>query len=664
MAKPSIGELVSPITEADVESVTELLGLSDLDEPRRAFLRTMATLDVSACPGSGKTTLVVAKLALLAQQWTSRTQGICVLSHTNVGKEEIERRLGGTELGVRVSHYPHFIDTIHGFINRFLAIPWMLSHGYQLTAIDDDITTAVRRRHLGPDYHAVRTFLDNRRQPLQSLRIASADLSRPLGDDFPAGPHTNTHKSLTFALQQTAKDGYFRFEEMFLFADALLAEHPTVAKVLAQRFPFVLIDEMQDTSAVQNRYLLNVFPRQDSSICVQRVGDENQTIFDYGGPPDQEAFPDPDRTLSLSSSFRFDQSIADRASRFAVTALTPPGLRGTRKAEQQPQAPKHTIFIFPDDNPARVITAFGALVLTALPSQLIDGRRVAAVGEVHAPDSEVGPGHRKFPKTVAHYCDGYTLQAARRSPEPRLLVDRFRVAQSMRRRGDPLSIAVDLIAAGVIRIANASMTSPTIRSGDRPHRRLERLLIDDSETRDRYRSMLAHYVVNGKEFTRSSWAQIRTELSLTAATLASRTSIPAHAAESLEWAPPLAGTDRPSESATNAVRCSDGRGSLDVHLSSIHAVKGQTHLATLLLETFNYEHSLKSVIPWLIGDRIGGQGCNDRTTKRLRLIYVAMTRPTHLLCLALPESSLGPPATRPLIRERLADAGWNIEELP
>lgn len=120
MIAPS--DLIGPITDDDIEWARGLLKLQTLDAQRRAFLKSLTTLDVSACPGSGKTTLVVAKLAILARKWKSTTRGICVLSHTNVAREEIAHRLGNTDVRQRLLGYPHFIDTIHGFVNRFLAV--------------------------------------------------------------------------------------------------------------------------------------------------------------------------------------------------------------------------------------------------------------------------------------------------------------------------------------------------------------------------------------------------------------------------------------------------------------------------------------------------------------------------------------------------------------
>ena len=93
---------IDPVTDDDIDWVCQLMKLDPLDAPRRNFLKSLTTTDVSACPGSGKTTLVVAKLAILARKWKSNTRGICVLSHTNVAREEIEHRLGSTDVGQRL----------------------------------------------------------------------------------------------------------------------------------------------------------------------------------------------------------------------------------------------------------------------------------------------------------------------------------------------------------------------------------------------------------------------------------------------------------------------------------------------------------------------------------------------------------------------------------
>lgn len=81
-----------------------------------------------------------------------------------------------------------------------------------------------------------------------------------------------------------------------------------------------------------------------------------------------------------------------------------------------------------------------------------------------------------------------------------------------------------------------------------------------------------------------------------------------------------------------------------IRLGSIHSVKGETHTATLVLDTFYYAHHFTELKPWLLGDRSGGlkvkkkgapQLESSRLLGRLKLHYVAMTRPSHLLCVAM-----------------------------
>jgi hypothetical protein len=134
----------------------------------------------------------------------------------------------------------------------------------------------------------------------------------------------------------------------------------------------------------------------------------------------------------------------------------------------------------------------------------------------------------------------------------------------------------------------------------------------------------------------------------------------------LAWRPlHVDGLDDSSSAASlNAFRVQTQDCRVDILLSSIHAVKGQTHLSTLVLETFNRQHVLKTLMPWLTGRRTGAQArTSDLVQKRLRMAYVAMTRPSHLLCLALPRSSLGQQGEVTANLASLATMGWKVVEL-
>jgi len=127
------------ITIDDIDAVAKAERLN-FDEVRISVLKAMHSIDVQACPGSGKTTLIAAKLILLAKNWPFNCQGICVLSHTNVAKDEIINRLkrSSTIVAQHLLSYPHFIGTIQEYVGKFVAFPLIRSKGIPIKLVDTD----------------------------------------------------------------------------------------------------------------------------------------------------------------------------------------------------------------------------------------------------------------------------------------------------------------------------------------------------------------------------------------------------------------------------------------------------------------------------------------------------------------------------------------------
>jgi superfamily I DNA/RNA helicase len=138
------------VTNADIGRAERLLlpeGCT-FNEERRDFIKCMESHDVVACPGSGKTTALLAKLLILASHMPfSNGRGICVLTHTNVAINEIKQRAGGAADALFV--HPNFFGTIQAFVNRFLAIPvYRNIHRQPVDAIDNDhFFAAIRARY-------------------------------------------------------------------------------------------------------------------------------------------------------------------------------------------------------------------------------------------------------------------------------------------------------------------------------------------------------------------------------------------------------------------------------------------------------------------------------------------------------------------------------------
>ena len=316
------------VTDDDICWASNLLNLpkdafhgKDGSDPRQAVLKSLEEMDVAACPGSGKTTLLVAKLAILAEKWRDNTRGLCVLSHTNAARKEIETKLGNTTAGRRLLSYPHFIGTIHGFVNEFLAIPLLRSRGYQIKMIDTDLSQKRRWLALPPN---TRAGLETNGYGPPILSVKSPDFGigpvcwgkkrTPLRSD------TDTYKKIRDVCRQSSMDGYFCYDEMFVWAGDLMDKVPGVVEVLRNRFPLLFIDEAQDNTEDQSAILHRIFLGGGGTVIRQRFGDANQAIFNFVGYKGAESdFPD-DRikTIDLPTSHRFGQTIADLADPLAL----------------------------------------------------------------------------------------------------------------------------------------------------------------------------------------------------------------------------------------------------------------------------------------------------------------------------------------------------------
>ena len=96
---------VPVIGAGDLDALHDLTpDLNFNDHERRTVLLENQSRDINAAPGSGKTTVLAAKLLMLSRRWTSSRAGVCVLSHTNVARDEIQRRLGTSHDAVSYTH--------------------------------------------------------------------------------------------------------------------------------------------------------------------------------------------------------------------------------------------------------------------------------------------------------------------------------------------------------------------------------------------------------------------------------------------------------------------------------------------------------------------------------------------------------------------------------
>ena len=534
------------------------------------------------------------------------------------------------------------------------------------------MTTAYRRSVLSSDYWLVRNFLERRHTSFDRLRISGRDLSFDLGGrPFPAGPSTQSFRHAKRAIDAAARAGYFCYDEMFIWANALLEDQDCFPKWLAHRFPLVILDEMQDTSERQASFLNAAFPRNSNRVVVQRVGDPNQRIFDS---PDSnsnmsEPYPDPSRSLGIPNSYRFGPKIAKLASPFAVHPVGSAGLvgMGPKGSGVTAQDCKHAVFVFPDNSTDGVLRAFGEHALEVLGEVSIPSKTMNAVGHVHQDNPEISPGHAHYPKSVGHYWEGYAFDVSRKDPYPRTLAQYLRVAQGLVADGRTLSPGVEKIASGTLELARRLGDIGDLKGKARTHRAVELGLEGAAASLTAYRNFLRRFLVEKAALSEDDWPSHAEELTAVAAALCTGGTNTSRAERFLAWPnddPSFgAATSSSADAAPNILRLNGDRGAIDIRLGSIHSVKGQTHLATLLLSTHWHAHSAKELAPWLLGDKSNGEGVGRRNTQRLLHTYVAMTRPSLLLCLAIPRSALSGDQGLDQNIATLQQNGWQVAEI-
>jgi ATP-dependent DNA helicase UvrD/PcrA len=660
------------VTNEDISWVTRLLKLpddaffgKDRMDPRQEVLRSMTHIDVAACPGSGKTTLLVAKLAILAEKWRYRTRGICVLSHTNVARNEIESRLGNTTTGRRLLSYPHYIGTIHGFVNEFLAIPWLRSQGYPIKMIDTDICLK-RRWHALPI--ATQTGLEKNHYGPSVLAIKSSDFSVGKvrwGKGY-LGIDTSTYKIIRDTCRQSTTEGYLCYDEMFTWARDLMDHVTGVTEVVRDRFPLLFIDEGQDNSEEQSTILHRIFIDGNGAVIRQRFGDGNQAIFDSMGAKEAttDKFPDSTVKKELPNSHRFGQKIADLADPLGLVPYVLKGQGPQTSLASGVSEGQHTIFLLAEDRASRVLDAYAELLLKTFSAQELREGTFVAVGQIHRPPDQKEP--HKIPRHIGDYWPDYDPELTRPDPKPQTFVQYVFAGMTRAKASGEAYPSVEKIAEGILRLARIIEGTKDFPHRRHNHQYVLELLEGSTDIRGSYEDLIVRFAVKReaptKETWNDHWCVVVRKIAETIADLP--TSSPGINGF-LDWKDEPGGPKTlhgVPRSRDNIYRYPHDDPKVHIHVGSIHSVKGQTHTATLILETFWQKHNLDSLAPWLDGSNSGGQSDGVQQQVRLKLHYVAMTRPAHLLCLAMKRNTFEDPNgdLDPEVLEKLNQQGWQV----
>ncbi len=309
------------VTEDDIKYAERILfgnvNIFDKKERRPIIEDFQNSFDVNACPGSGKTTVLLAKLIILSRKMPlDNGKGICVLTHTNVAIDEIKNKLG--DKSDILFKYPNYFGTIQNFVDKYLTIPYFKKiMNEHIKSIDDDIYCNHIRKLSKENYPKIDSAIQysikegNPRYTNKSYeknfenfitnKHFDDSVQEIRGDNDRILKNLEYYSELKMVMaDKTLYKGILRYEDAYCLARRYLERFPIMREYFSSRFGFVFMDEMQDVDLKQMGIINKIF---NNEVITQRFGDVNQSISKFSCDVDAWIFKDDIRTINSSKRY-------------------------------------------------------------------------------------------------------------------------------------------------------------------------------------------------------------------------------------------------------------------------------------------------------------------------------------------------------------------------
>ncbi len=257
----------------DVTPILEPLN----DAQRQAVSSEAGPMLVLAGAGSGKTRVLVHRVAWLIQVENVSPQGLLAVTFTNKAAAEMRGRIEEL-LGMPASGL--WVGTFHGLAHRLLRMHWQeagLAQDFQILDADDQqrlIKRILKTLDVDESRYApreVQWFINSRKD--EGLRPQHlADVDDPVRKQM----------AHIYGVYQEAceRSSLVDFAELLLRAHELWRDNPPLLQHYQNRFRHVLVDEFQDTNSIQYGWLRLLVGKQGMPFA---VGDDDQSIYGWRG---------------------------------------------------------------------------------------------------------------------------------------------------------------------------------------------------------------------------------------------------------------------------------------------------------------------------------------------------------------------------------------------
>lgn len=608
------------ITEDDIRYAEEILfgksNIFDKEERIPIIENFNKSFDVNACPGSGKTTVLLAKLIILSRKMPlNNGQGICVLTHTNVAIDEIKSKLG--DKSDILFKYPNYFGTIQNFIDKYLAIPYFKrKKNENIKSIDDDIYydhIRMLSKEKCPNIdRAIQFCIDNglgnytfeshERNFMTFIANKHFDIdSKYIRDNDNKSLATRNYYSelKNIMVKKTLSKGILRYEDAYFLAGLYLKKFPSIKKYFSNRFKYVFIDEMQDVSEIQMRIIGNIF--DDNKVIIQRFGDINQSISKFDSNNNWIFNKD---TKTINSSKRYGDGIVKFLEPLRVEKL------GIMKGNEDIDTLNPNIIIFDDSNIESVVPKYLELV-NKYNIKEEKNKRIKIIGKLSL--SVINPD-----KSLTSYIKAYNSKGNRNIPLNKKVINKLNKINTTKEFYDYLisiiSLAIDIDGR---KVSKEDFT-----------KLMESKYINEFTI---YRSNVLNWIKNFREDTKSVLEDIL-----------EKTQVLFNEVKEVNYDNDILKNKINSntgevEENQEKVEERDLIISMD-NIDTIMSTKGETHKATLYLESkLVYSNGedrsdISRILDYMINKK---EEVDENDKEALMNAYVAMSRAEELTCIAI-----------------------------
>ncbi len=263
---------------------------------------------VIAGPGSGKTTVLTARIRNLIEEYSVNPANILVITFTKAAANEMKSRFNnmmGRSTNVT-------FGTFHAVFFMILRA----AYNYSVDSIIKEdvrqniIKQAIERSRLEPD--DLSEMVSNITGEISRVKTETIDINAYYSASCPEEEFRDIYK---YYVKTLKKMGLIDFDDMLLYCHELLTTRRDILAKWQQKYQYILIDEFQDINKIQYDIIKLLAKPQDNLFI---VGDDDQSIYGFRGSKPEimlnfdKDYPDTDKVI-LDTNYRSTGNIVSAA---------------------------------------------------------------------------------------------------------------------------------------------------------------------------------------------------------------------------------------------------------------------------------------------------------------------------------------------------------------